>query len=213
MSDLSARADLQALIDITGLSIREAAAIIGVGETALSRKLNGAERYDVRQPEIDALADVAEYQNRQVATVLEMIDPLRRRHPGECRIDLLIYRHDADLPPDDLYPASVTRMIAARIKAQATVETRLILFDRALYDAWRGGAPDTRQARQEWAVHAARKTRLSLKIGEKINANSDRMSIGWAVWRTEPEPELVARGVTLGRSSAPKRKVPPSREA
>ena len=193
------RADLQALIDYTGLSLAEAAPIIGIGHDALSRKLAGRPRYDVRQEEVDALAEVAAWQDDQVRRALALLDRLRREHPSDDDgLVLLTYRSSADLPPDDLYPASVTRMVAARIKAAAPISTDIVLFDRATYDAWRLGAPDTRAARQDWAVQRSRDmtTRLSVKLGGKLSPEAERMAIGWALWRVGGgAARLVDRGV------------------
>lgn len=198
------RADLQALIDYTGLAIGEAAAIVGCGHEALSRKLAGKARYEARPEEIDALLRVADFQDTQVQTCLDALTRLRREHPSDDEgVVLLTYRRDADLPADDLYPASVTRMIAARIKRAAPIETHLVIFDRVAYDAWRGGAPDTRAARQEWAVARSllTGTRYSFKVGGRTGdlppgADGRPVTIGWAAWRYGPStpPERIEAG-------------------
>ena len=198
------RADLQALIDYTGLAIGEAAAIVGCGHEALSRKLAGKARYEARPEEIDALLRVAEFQDEQVQTCLAALARLRRDHSSDDEgVVLLTYRRDADLPADDLYPAAVSRMIAARIKRAAPVQTRLVIFDRAAYDTWRGGAPDTRAARQEWAIkeNLGKGTRFSFKVGGRTGdlppgADGRPIAIGWAVWRYGPAtpPERIEAG-------------------
>jgi hypothetical protein len=199
------RADLQALIDYTGLSIGDAAAIVGCGHEAMSRKLAGKPRYEARPEEIEALLKVADYQDGQVRACLAALARMREEHPSDDEgIVLLTYRRDVDLPPGDLYPASVTRMIASRIKREAPIQTHLVLFDHATYDAWRGGAPDTRIARQEWAVNQSagkQGLRLSFKVGGRTGdlppgAEGRPMTIGWAALRYGPTtlPQRIEAG-------------------
>lgn len=157
-------ARLRLLLDYTGLSIADAADLCGIGAEAMSRKLAGKDRYDVRQSEIDALGHLADFQDRSVETALAVFE--RERPKGDhvdAQIEILIYRKNEDLHPTDIYPyAAVTRMIAARISRQVPVF--LQYFDRARYDDWRGAAPDTREARQAWLNET--RYRIGLKLGK-----------------------------------------------
>lgn len=141
------RAKLQALITYAGLSIGEAAIICGVGHDALSKKLRGVPRYDVRPAEIEALATLADAIDTAVAEQIAVIDAA-----GVERVALTLYRQDEDLMDDDAPFASVQRMIAARVARARPDSVLLVIFDRAEYDAWRGAKPDTRARRAEWAA-------------------------------------------------------------
>lgn len=200
------RADLQALIDYTGLSNAEAAKLIGIGHEALSRKLAGKERYEVRQSEIDALAKLAALQDNAVVTTLNAIDALNREHrnpkdePPVCV--LISYRSIDDMLDEEEWPsASAQRMVLARIKAEAGMKVDLILFDRRDYEKWLAGRLDTRAARLEWAnVRSEQRKRLAIEWGvdRSRDGRAIQHALGWAVWRTGPsEPgPLINSGET-----------------
>jgi hypothetical protein len=150
---MTARGDLQALIDYTGLSIGEAASVVGVAHDTLSNKLRGRPRYDARPDEIAALTAVADRQDRAVAEALRQIDALAAEHGAAGVVALILYRRDEDLPPEDDPPfASIQRMVAARIARARPDVARLVIFDRGDYEAWLGRRADTRARRAEWAA-------------------------------------------------------------
>lgn len=189
------RASLQGLIDYLGLSIKEAAAIIGIGHDALSRKLQGRERYEVREGEIAKLAELAETVDKMVDGSLNKIREVLARHPVETdhaapddppwetdRIHLLIYRHDDDLPPWAGLPfASVHRKATARI-ARGLRRVDLVTFDRERYHHWLGLAADTQESRADWAAREPTGRRFALDLGPNY--------IGAAVWATGDDKNL-----------------------
>lgn len=193
------RATLQGLISYLGLSSRETAQLLGIGEAALSRKLAGKERYDVREDEVATLARLAETVDQMVERASAQISAFIRQHverqsatdeQGETiDVPLLIYRHDADMPPWAGLPfASVHRVAVARISRKIEPHGRLVLFDRASYNEWRGLRDDTQDVRAEWAGFQPQK-RFAFKL--------DTKAIGWtALGFCGTEPVMRDRGIT-----------------
>lgn len=203
------RADLQALIDYTGLSNGETANLLGIGHEALSRKLTGKPRYDVRQDEIQKMLELAGMQDRAVAATLGQIDRLNREHPvatGEepNEVVLISYRATDDMLPGEEWPtASAHRMVLARVKHGAAMNVHLIAFDRADYAGWLSGRKDSRSARLEWAnQRASQGTRFSIKWGldKDENGRVIHHGLGWCVWRTgrDGDPNVVYRKLAEG---------------
>lgn len=201
------RADLQALIDYTGLSIGEAAAIIGIGHEALSRKLAGKPRYDVRQEEIDALARLAELQDRAITAAINQIEALNRVHgddPEPVAVTLISYRSTDDMLSGEEWPtASAHRMVVARIKAKAYAQVDLVIFDPAVYQAWLGRRVDSRATRLEWANERAQQgVKFAIKYG--VDNGLDNLkrggthALGWAAYRigVEDKYKLLDSGET-----------------
>lgn len=185
------RGTLQGLISYLGLSQLEAAQIIGIGHEALSRKLEGKERYDTRAQDVaplQALADKVDgYVERTVAFAREALaaprEPIPDSHfnaefKGEKdRVALVVYRKDADLPPwTDLPYASVARLAAARIaRGIGGGRAHLVAFDRKHYNSWLGDRPDSQANRGWWARQQVQPKSLGLKVNKE--------SVGWAVIR------------------------------
>lgn len=154
------RAALLGLINYLGLSLGEAAGLIGIGHDTLSKKLAGKGRYDVRNSEIETLRQLADTVDRMVSGAVVQIERLCERRPpgveGDPEICLLIYRHDPDLPAWAGLPhASVHRLSMARI-ARTLGAVQLVTFDRDSYDAWRGSRSDDQQTRSDWAADRRR---------------------------------------------------------
>lgn len=176
------RGRLQTLITQLGLTQREAASIIGVSHEALSRKLAGKDRYEVREEEIEALSRLKADVDRMVVQSVHHLASALANEPPEndewWPIRLLIYRDDADLPATSGLPfASVHRVAVSRIAEHEALRGRAvaIMFDRDQYTDFLAGRRDTPDLRGEWAASQQAGPRFSFKL----NPNS----IGWAAFQ------------------------------
>ena len=180
------RGALMGLIAHLGISQAEAAKIIGIDVTTLSRKLAGAERYEVRDKDLEALQALAgqidqfveraiEFTTRQMAEAEpETPSDFSAGFAGAKIYGLSVYRKDEDVPPWVGGLASVHRMAMTRLAAalrKSEIDARLIAFDPVKYKAWLGSRSDDRQAREEWVALQARPSILGLKI--------QKDGIGW----------------------------------
>lgn len=191
------RADLLALIDYTGLSMREAASVIGIGHEALSRKLAGRERYDVLPREVEALRAVAEMQDRVVERSIQLfrvkldqaVEAGDADYDGaDAAMTIVIYRRDEDILPAAGIPfASAHRMTAARIAREVPAE--LVMFDAEQYGDWLGIREDTQEARAEWAATVERR-----RVGIKMDWKASGFQIGWAVLRLRTRGRVTGHG-------------------
>lgn len=173
------RATLKGLIDYLGLSQQEAAQLLGINHTTLSRKLAGVAGYEARENEIATLASLAAAVDDMVERGAESIRAIARRQPETPdAISLLIYRHDCDLAPWTGLPfASVHAKAVARVARMAEPHARLVVFDRDKYIAFLGDGIDNPSARADWAARQPAARKFALQIGTD--------SIGWAVWAAD----------------------------
>jgi len=192
------RGRLQALIDYTGLSIGEAAAVCGVGHEALSRKLSGKERYEVREAEVAALEAVAAWQDNQVRAILGRVAHMaaERGAPPED-ICMVQYRRNEDMLEPNGPPASAQRMIIARLSREPAVSVIPVVFDPVTYHAWRAGRLDTHALRGEWAARSKIDYKLSIKLGGNYpydlgKAGSNAM--GWMLVQINRDGDLIEAG-------------------
>ena len=154
---------IQSLIDDLGLSLSEAAALIGVPGSALGRAAHRP--YAPLQTAAERLAIMASQVDNWVAIE---IDRIRRVASEQSSSDmrLLIYRRDEDLPAwSELRFASVHRVAMAKVAAAFPDRpTVLIVFDGGAYFDWLQGRRDDPEARKDWAAQAAANRRFYFKI-------------------------------------------------
>lgn len=159
--------ELHGLIALLGLSQAEAAQIIGISHTTLSRKLAAEPRYEVRDTDVAPLQSFATAINAMIDRATTLVRKALAQPPeppqfpvaedwanAPDRIALLVYRKDEDVPPEIGIPfASAHRTAMARIahELKNDADVRLIAFNRAVYDNWRGSRPDTTDMRGSWA--------------------------------------------------------------
>ncbi len=193
MTGSDPRAALLALIKYLGLSQREAASIIGIGEAALSRKLKGAERYDIREKDIETLRHLADVVDMIVDQACNHITEFKRQaatQNADTEVTLLVYRKDVDLPTwADLPFASVHMQAMSRVARQCGAE--LVMFYADEYTSWLCGRPDTQDARADWAAGYRReRLRFGLYIGIRPG-----FGIGWSALQMPPLTEKIDGGV------------------
>lgn len=201
---LNDRGHLQSLISYLGMSQREAAAFVGISEEALSRKLAGKERYDIREGEVAALEQLADLIDQMVERGIEQIRALIKGGPPEREwgmfepVRLLVYRRDEDMAPWTGLPfASVHRAAMARVErglrrpksgplddAPGKGRAYLVMFDPESYKRFSEGRQDTQELRSEWAAMQPM-SRLGLKL--------DNTKLGWAVIREVDEPAIARK--------------------
>ncbi len=197
MTGSDPRAALAALIKYLGLSQREAASLLGIGEMALSRKLAGADRYDVREKEIDILRQLADVVDIMVDKACEHIYEFRKRAMAEnagVDVELLVYRKDKDLPQwVDLPFSSVHMQAMSRISR--TAGAALVMFDAVDYSSWLCGRPDTQAARADWAAGYRReRLRFAFSLGGKTGI-SGQSTLGWAALKAPPRTDKIDGGI------------------
>jgi hypothetical protein len=155
---------IQSLIDDLGISLLEAAALIGVPGSALGRAAHRP--YAPLQAAMERLAIMASQVDNWVAAEIDRI-----RHAASEQssndIRLLIYRRDEDLPAwSELRFASVHRVAMAKIAAAFPEKPAvLIVFEGGAYFDWLRGRRDDPDARKDWAAQAAVDRRFYFKIG------------------------------------------------
>ena len=163
---------LQGLIDHLGLSLQEAAKLIGLPGNAIGRETR-RRPYASLQSGAERLAALAREVDKWVVAE---IDRLRRaagdRPPGEIR--LLIYRRDEDIPAwTELRLASVHRVAMAKIAAAFPDRpTALIVFESNVYFDWLQGRDDTPEARKNWAARAPWDRKFYFKIDGAFSSSA-----------------------------------------
>ncbi len=186
---MTANGKLLSLIDYTGLSIRDAAEVIGCSEQTLSRKLAGKDRYTSTDADIAAISGIADWQDRQVAALASRINRIKSENGTSGEIRIIQYRTNADLLPG-VPPASAGRMVIARIARANPDMVMPVIFDRKKYDIWRGGLADTAETRAEWAG-GFQSWRLGMKIDHPHNGSA---SLGYAAIRMNEAASKIGSG-------------------
>ena len=133
------RALFTVLLDKTGLTQADAAALFGITGRTVRRWIEG-----IRTLPTAAIDRLAEHDRALDQTADRMVRALG--DVGSAPVVLLVYRRDRDVPLWTGVPTAGCHLALVRRIAERRPDVLLVTYDRGFYRRWLGSRPDFRSS-------------------------------------------------------------------